>query len=148
MANLPANRRDEPLTLQQLMAIEMLLIREIKKITYAEIAEACGVSERTLQRWRRLPEFQKEYRRRALEVLGDSLPQVLKVLEKKALQGSNKSIELYLKTLGMLKSEMDVTARQAPPVDQRSNEAIEREIKELERELGLTDDNNDNEGDE
>lgn len=135
MQKMPSKTED--LTLPQLMAIELLLAKDLKGLKFSEIAQACEVSERTLQRWRQLPAFQAEYRRRAVQLLGDSLPQVLQVLQKKAIQGSNKSIELYLKTLGLMKSEIDVTARPGPPKDDRSNEAIDAEIRQLEQELEL-----------
>jgi hypothetical protein len=130
-------KQSDPLTLQQLYCIELLLVKDIKRVTMAEIAGAVGVSERTIQRWRHLPEFRTEYKRRAVEVLGDNLPLVLGTLEKKALSGNVKALELYLRVTGVLRTELDITARPAPPVQERSDESIDREIEALERELGL-----------
>ena len=69
--------------------------------------------------------------------MGESLPDVLATLTRKAIGGNNKSIEIYLKTLGLLKQDIDITARPGMMLDKRSNEAIEYEIEELRRELQL-----------
>ncbi|KYC49172.1 MAG: hypothetical protein AMQ74_01468 [Candidatus Methanofastidiosum methylothiophilum] len=73
--------------------------------------------------------------------MGDSLPLVLDTLTKKAIAGNNKSIELYLKTLGLIREGFDIMARsKAEDDDPRSNANIEAEIEELRRQLGLADD--------
>ena len=124
------------LTSEQILAIDLLVLKQGSEMSYSEIAEMVGVSVKTLERWRKIPEFQKEVRTRTIELMGESLPKVLNTLTKKAIEGNNKSIELYLKTLGLLKQEIDFTSRTAP-VDKRSNEAIQSEIEELRRELGF-----------
>ncbi|MCG9969935.1 hypothetical protein L9W92_18225 [Pelotomaculum terephthalicicum JT] len=122
-------------------AIEFLLVKRGSNVKYSKIAQAVGVSVRTLGRWRKLPEFQAEQRRRSIEIMGDSLPLVLDTLTKKAIAGNNKSIELYLKTLGLIREGFDIMARsKAEDDDPRSNANIEAEIEELRRQLGLTDD--------
>lgn len=133
------------LTSQQLTAIEYLLAKRGSNIKYTEISEAVGVSVKTLERWRKLPEFQAEQRRRSIEIMGDSLPLVLDTLTRKAIGGNNKSIEIFLKSIGILRSELDITARAvSDDEDRRSNQAIEAEIDRLRQELGL-DDNDDSE---
>ena len=128
------------LTSQQLTAIEFLLAKRGSNIKYTEISEAVGVSVKTLERWRKLPEFQAEQRRRSIEIMGDSLPLVLDTLTRKAIGGNNKSIEIFLKSIGILRSELDITARAvSDDEDRRSNQAIEAEIDRLRQELGLDD---------
>lgn len=104
-------RKHGELTAQQLVAIEFLIVKRGSNMTYGEIAEVAGVSVKTLERWRKFPDFQNELRRRALETMGEALPQVLKTLTGKALEGNNKSIELFLKALGILKGEYDINTR-------------------------------------
>lgn len=99
------------LTTQQHLAIEPLLMKRGANMTYAQIAEEIGVSTKTLERWRRLPEFQVELRRRSIETMAEALPSVVSTLTRKAMEGNNKSIELYLKTLGLLRQEFDITTR-------------------------------------
>lgn len=133
--------RQGELTPQMQTAIEYLLVKRGSNVKYSEIAQAVGVSVKTLERWRKMPEFQAEQRRRSIEIMGDSLPLVLDKLTKKAIAGNNKSIELYLKTLGLLSEGFDITARaKAEDEDPRSNANIEAEIEELRRQLGLADD--------
>lgn len=133
--------RQGELTPQMLTAIEYLLVKRGSNVKYSEIAQAVGVSVKTLERWRKMPEFQVEQRRRSIEIMGDSLPLVLDTLTKKAIAGNNKSIELYLKTLGLLREGFDISARaKAEDEDPRSNANIESEIEELRRQLGLVDD--------
>lgn len=133
--------RQGELTPQMQTAIEFLLVKRGSNVKYSEIAQTVGVSVKTLERWRKLPEFQAEQRRRSIEIMGDSLPLVLDTLTKKAISGNNKSIELYLKTLGLLREGFDINARaKAEDDDPRSNANIEAEIEELRRQLGLDED--------
>ena len=125
------------LTSQQILAVDLLVLKHGSEMSYTEIAELVGVAVKTLERWRKIPEFQKEVRTRTIELMGESLPDVLATLTRKAIGGNNKSIELYLKTLGLLKQDIDITARPGMMLDKRSNEAIEYEIEELRRELQL-----------
>jgi len=132
--------RHGELTPQMLTAIEFLLVKRGSNLKYSEIAQAVSVSVKTLGRWRKLPEFQAELRRRSVEIMGESLPLVLEALTKKAIAGNNKSIELYLKAIGVLREGFDITARaKADDEDPRSNASIEAEIEALRRELGLAD---------
>ena len=125
------------LTTQQILAVDLLVLKQGSEMTYTEIGELVGVAVKTLERWRKIPEFQKEVRTRTIELMGESLPNVLATLTRKAIGGNNKSIELYLKALGLLKQEIDLTAQPGLMLDNRSNEAIEFEIEELRRELQL-----------
>lgn len=127
-------RKYGELTAQQLVAIEFLIVKRGSNMTYGEIAEVAGVSVKTLERWRKFPDFQNELRRRALETMGEALPQVLETLTGKALEGNNKSIELFLKALGILSGDYDINTRPVEEAD-RSNEALEADIAKLELEL-------------
>lgn len=130
--------RQGELTPQMITAIEFLLVKRGSNVKYSEVAQAVGVSVKTLERWRKLPEFQAEQRRRSIEIMGDSLPLVLDTLTRKAIGGNNKAIELFLKSVSVLRSDIEITARTvSDDEDRRSNEAIEAEIDRLRQELGL-----------
>ncbi|GAB1530114.1 MULTISPECIES: phBC6A51 family helix-turn-helix protein [Brevibacillus] len=118
---------------EQLIAIELLAQPKRAGLKYTEIAEKCGTTERTLQRWRQLPSFQQAVRKRTLELAGDALPNVMAALIEKAESGhSIKAIETYLRALGIMQDHTILHAQIEPD---RSTEAIEREISELEVEI-------------
>jgi len=123
------------LTPEQLMAVEMIVCKRGAGIKYSEIASSVGVSERTLLRWRQTPEFREELRRRTLELNGEHLPRVLEALVKRALAGNVKAVELFLKVEGLLHQGKERT--EPTQEDSRSNEQIQREIAELEIQLGI-----------
>jgi transposase-like protein len=127
---------NEKLSPEQLRAAEMILARRQTGETFADIASHFNISERQLYRWRELPAFKEYLRRRALDIASESLGLVMSTLTEKAIAGNNKSIELYLKSLGVWNERqyLDVTARQAQPED-RSTEALEASLDELRRQL-------------
>ncbi|MCI3920405.1 phBC6A51 family helix-turn-helix protein [Paenibacillus sp. TRM 82003] len=122
------------LTAEQLHAIEILALPKRGNMTYEEVAEAVGVSSKTLQRWRKETAFQEAVRRRSLQLLGEQLPDVLEAILNGALRGSAKHSELILKSLHVLKENHVIEAKPYEP-DERSNEAIEEEIARLQKEL-------------
>ena len=68
------------LTSQQILAVDLLVLKHGSGMSYTEIAELVGVAVKTLERWRKIPEFQKEVRTRTIELMGESLPDVLATL--------------------------------------------------------------------
>jgi predicted transcriptional regulator len=131
-------RTKNELSPEQLMAVEMIVCKRGAGIKYSEIASSVGVSERTLLRWRQNPEFREEVRRRTLELNGEHLPRVLEALVKRALAGNVKAVELYLKVENLLNQGKE---QPEPVLEKRpTNEELEREIAELEKQLGISDD--------
>ena len=63
------------LTSQQILAVDLLVLKHGIEMSYTEIAELVGVVVKT--HWRdEIPEFQKEVRTRTIELMGESLPDV------------------------------------------------------------------------
>lgn len=129
------------LTTEQMLAAELYMTRKSNGLSVEDVAVQIGVSRRTIYRWLEMPEFKRYCREKAVQVAEESLGRVLDALTLKALEAKNaKFVELYLKVCGVLNGEMvrvDVNA--ATDDDARSNQAIESEIEELKRQLGLTD---------
>ncbi|MBM7867322.1 hypothetical protein GTO89_16570 [Heliobacterium gestii] len=134
--NLLIRRREY--SYEMLQAIELLSLPNKGGHTLKEIAEICGVNEKTLRRWRAEENFQKEIQRRVLQSVNEMLADVMDATVARAVDGSGKHAELVLKSLGILKDQHNIVATQAE-YDPRSNEAIEREIEELKRELAKFD---------
>lgn len=126
-------KKENGLTEVQLKTIDLLISRKTSGLTIEEVANEASVSRRTITRWKQTPEFMAEMKRRSVELLSEAVPFVLEVLTHKALEGNTKSLELFLKTAGLLRTEVDVTARQV--IDERSNEYLESELNELKEQL-------------
>ncbi len=83
-----------------------------------------------------VPSYIKE---RVLADTMEVLPSVMEAVTSKALSGNIKAAELVLRSLQMLNQSNTVTV--TPLTADRSTDAIEQEIEELKRELGLNDNN-------
>lgn len=126
---------------EQLTAIELLSSPDKGGHTFQEIAEMCNVSERQLRRWRNQENFQREIQRRVLMSVNEQLADIMNATVKKAVSGSGKHAELVLKSLGLLKEQNIIVPKNPEPeIEDRSNEAIERDIEELRRQLAELDD--------
>lgn len=125
--------KDGELSPLQIMAIELLIQKHLTKMTFREVSEKLGVDERTLLRWSANPVFRETLRVSSIEALGDSTHEVLATLTRKAISGDNKAIQMFLQVTGLLSEGAGVTKAEEP--DPKSNEAIEAEILELERQL-------------
>ncbi|MCW2279483.1 hypothetical protein EDD73_1516 [Heliophilum fasciatum] len=76
-----------------------------------------------------------------LQSVNEKLADVMNTTVQKAVDGSGKHTELLLKSLGILKEQHNIVATQHFD-EERSDEAIEREIDELKRQLAELDNNN------
>ncbi|MTV50055.1 hypothetical protein GJ688_13850 [Heliobacillus mobilis] len=130
--------RRRQFSFEMLQAIELLSLPNKGGHTLKEIADICGVNEKTLRRWRAEENFQKEIQKRVLQSVNEMLADVMDATVARAVDGSGKHAELVLKSLGILKDQHNIVATQVAE-DYRSNEAIEREIEELKRELAKFD---------
>lgn len=64
--------------------------------TYKEIAEECNITQVTLRRWRKDPEFAKAVLEQSRQLLKDKLPAIYNVLSDNALSGSHQHIKLII----------------------------------------------------
>lgn len=125
---------EDGLSPEQEIAIEILASPGRAGMTLDDIAAHVGTSTRTINRWRRDARFAECVKQRTMQNVMDHLPDVLDSLTIKAKRGDSvKAQEVWLRTMGIMNPEFIV--RPAAPVEDRSNEALERSIEELRRQL-------------
>ncbi|GIP33612.1 phBC6A51 family helix-turn-helix protein [Paenibacillus sp. J2TS4] len=111
---------------QQTLAIELLAVKGRRSL--GTIAAQIGVDVRTLNRWRQEPSFKEAVIDKSKnEYLGAGLPEVFAKHLELAIAGNVKAIELYYKVTGLFVEKKEIH----PVIDDRSNEAIERDIDKL-----------------
>lgn len=120
---------------QQLAAARLMATPE-QKMTNKEIAQAVGISERQLYRWKENREFLDLVNDLAEKYMDAFLGEVYREMRKSIMSGSVKAMELYLKRSGKLIDRKEVQSDVTIDVttfDGKSNEDIMREIEEMER---------------
>lgn len=110
----------EQLTDEQQQAAQLLVegnfskIYGLKKHTYEEVAEAAGISDKTLRRWRNDQKF-IEYQSYVTSLYSASLRPLVEAQLMKAIIGNHngqpsvKAIELWLKLQGILIDKKEMT---------------------------------------
>lgn len=122
---------------KQLKAIEMLA-RPDNELTLQEIADELGINQSTLWRWRRNEDFQKAVTELAYSCLKDELPRLFKSLADKAIGGNVKAMELMLKYAGDYVEKIETKVSGDLDLGGMSDAELDRQIKEQERLLKLT----------
>ncbi|MFW3653275.1 phBC6A51 family helix-turn-helix protein [Vagococcus fluvialis] len=111
---------------KQLQAIDLLLERFFNgRLTEQAISDKVGISRRTLQRWKNMPEFNEELLRKAKEINRATLPTGLawmnRTLNNPRAKDSTKLeiVKLLMKQAGELKDvqESTVTVNKAEEVN-------------------------------
>jgi DNA-binding XRE family transcriptional regulator len=114
----------------QLLAIKYL--SQPNGMTQEEIADEVGVSRQTLYRWRSELEFQDEIKREINRNTLTHIPAVMNTLQKKAIDGDNKSAELLLKSLSMLNNVVEYEDRKSPRSEQTHDiDSMKAEIERM-----------------
>ena len=131
--------KKNPLTAAQRRAAEILASNDVHQMTLPQIAESVGVSDRTLYRWKQDKDFVRYQNDIAEQLMEDFLAEAYGTLKGLVRRGRSdnsrlKALELVLKNRGKL---TDVHHIEAKVEDTRSNEAIEEEIAQLRKELGI-----------
>ena len=70
--------------------------------TLEEFSRSIGISERTLRRWRRIPEFREAVRRETLAAAELDLPRIFRTLAGRAIDGDVRAARLVLQATGFL----------------------------------------------
>ena len=83
---------------RQLEFIEFLLANPL--MTNTEAGEVIGVSRNTITKWKELPEFQEEYRRRLKEKWEDSELMAMEMMLMLAREGSFQATKYILDSQG------------------------------------------------
>ena len=131
--------RNNKLNLAQKRAAEILAGNDYHNMTLEQIAEHVGVCERTVYRWKQDKDFVAYQNELADQLMEDFLAEAYNTLKGMVRKGRSdhsriKALELVLKNRGKL---TDVHHIEAKVEDTRSNEAIEDEIAQLRKELGI-----------
>lgn len=141
---------EERLSADQIKAVYMLLDNELAaegdKLTQDEIAEACNVHRATLYRWRTQNQDFIDYRREVMQnYISDMSGLFLKSL-RKSIVGTNgtpsmKALDLFAKIEGLVDNtnKVDVNIGGGG----RSNDDLEDELAELEKQLEAMEDEED-----
>lgn len=119
------------LTADQLVAIEWLAKPKKGGKTYEEIATMCGVTARTLENWRKKPEFDVEFRRAVKRVNDVRLPELVESLAEIAIADRNAAMaKLALQVGGILTDSVEVTTKGG---DETDVEALRLRLEALKR---------------
>lgn len=123
---------------EQIKAATYLAIPDVHKKTLKEIAEECGVTERTICNWKNDDRFRELVHYLAERYMDDFITEVYAALRHRVVKDkSDKAIELALKRAGKLRDVQEVNATIE---DKRDKEALEAKLRELEeRAKELTD---------
>lgn len=133
---------EDRLTQTQIKAVYMLLDNELKpkaeQLSQEEIAKQLGINRATLYRWRTQNQDFIDYRREVTKnYISDMSGLFLKSL-RKAIEGNNgmpsmKALDLFAKVEGFIQTanQLDVNINSGA----RTNEDIEQELAELEKQL-------------
>jgi len=104
---------------------------------FDEVAKEVGVSTKTLFNYRQKPHIKKAVRALVLENTGDHLPEVMDILMKQVRKGNVRSLELYVKLLGLSVERQDIrqttTIETKSPYDNMTDAELEAELKRLEQ---------------
>jgi AcrR family transcriptional regulator len=125
---------------EQLAAARLITDPDVK-MTYGQIAEEVGVSERTLYRWREKEDFVSLVEELSDRIMKTFISEVDKAVMKSVKNGSVKAMELAYKRSGKLvdkkevTSDVDVTVN---AVGDKTNEELMAELAEMEKKAGLS----------
>lgn len=117
---------------KQIIAIELMSLPKRGGLTYKEIAENCGVDEKTLWRWRQDPKFVEAVTKRAIMRLHEDLPEVFQANLKEAKKGHVRSVDLLYKLLGLLTDKSEVEIKDTA----KDNDEVRNKIEEMKKLLG------------
>lgn len=106
------------LSADQYVAIEWLSIPRKGGKTYAEIAEMCNVTDRTLENWRKEPTFEAELKRSIIRKNSARLPELIEALPDIAIRDGNAAMaKLALQINGMLTDKIEVETKESGTTD-------------------------------
>jgi len=97
---------------RRVQALIDLMADPTNAMTQAQMADALGLSPRTVRRWKRLPEFGDALCGRIVELMRADLHLVFKALMRESLRGNVPASKLLLDEVGRLKrGELNAPAR-------------------------------------
>lgn len=106
------------LTADQYVAIEWLAQPNKGGKTYAEIAEICNVTARTLENWRKSDVFDRELKKAIIRNNSARLPELVESLTEIAIRDGNAAMaKLALQVNGMLTDKVEVETKDSGGTD-------------------------------
>lgn len=117
----------------QLYAIELLAV---PGTTAKEAALKVGVSQNTMVKWRRKPEFQAELKRTIQQSARNGAPDVLAAMRREAVEnGNSAAAKLYLQAAGLLDNQSATEELEAAS-KATSTEELQRRLAQLKSNTG------------
>lgn len=114
---------------KKITAIGLLSQPDKAGFSYEEVAEQCGVSVRTLHRWRNDKQFKLAVAEQSLENVREVLPNVLNAHIQRAEGGNMKAIELFYKLFGLLVEKQEI--EQSVGSSDKGNDELAEELDSL-----------------
>lgn len=93
-------KRRLPLDERHYRAIEMLT--RVPRMTHDEIAQELGICRMTLARWRKRPDFNREYQRLMRAITDEMYKRIKNRVWASAMRGEADGIERYLNAAGLI----------------------------------------------
>lgn len=116
-------------TEKQITAIGILAMPNRGGLSFEEVADKAGISERQLHRWRKKPEFKQAVIDQSLANVKEVIPNVLSAHTKQAESGNVKAIELFYKLFGLLVDKQEIT--QDVTTRDKGNEDLTAELDDI-----------------
>ena len=116
-------------TEKQITAIGILAMPNRGGLSFEEVADKAGISERQLHRWRKKPEFKQAVIDQSLANVKEVIPNVLSAHTKQAESGNVKAIELFYKLFGLLVDKQEIT--QDVTTREKGNEDLSNELDDI-----------------
>lgn len=114
---------------KQVTAIGILAMPNRGGLSFEEVADKAGISERQLHRWRKKPEFKQAVIDQSLANVKEVIPNVLSAHTKQAESGNVKAIELFYKLFGLLVDKQEIT--QDVTTRDKGNEDLSNELDDI-----------------
>lgn len=124
--------KERQLTIKQIEILTDAFKRQVDGETLENIAKSHGITRKTLYEWRKTKHWKHLELQLQKELLNRSAVKILEALERKALEGSYKHIELWTKITGLYKESKEVTTIDATKRDIKNEGLSKEELADLE----------------
>lgn len=117
---------------KQIAAIEYLSLPKRGGMTYAEIAERVGVTERQLYTWRQDDTFADAVVKRTIRNASEYLPDIMASVPKHIIEDGNAAmLRTYMQSIGALTERIEIDSKGGTEEDvDKMREEIERMRKQ------------------
>lgn len=125
---------------KQLAAIVILSQPQRGGLTYKQVAEEVGVTEKTIHEWRKLDHFNEEVKRQVVRNTVGRLPEIFDSVPKHIIEDGNAAMfRTLLQSLGMLTEKVEVNdGNKTTDIDDMK--ARIAEMREREEDVGVGED--------